>query len=189
MKQLTALTLLLTLVPACKGSDLQQDGTSGISDERPSLELLPTPFTADQIRNGCLPGSQFVFRIDEQGQPRAHQIMRFLESEGDIALVESWMESPAGEARGSREQVSVPWSELRDHALLPLGSTRERATITVEQGTHEGWHYVQPFDDERGQGFRNFWFADRFPGPPVLLTEVIAGEEVSRCELIARAMP
>lgn len=188
-KHFLPLSLLLVALGCQTDSAPAEDMDDSSGDTEAAVEVLPTPFTAEEIRGGCMPGTQVVFRLDVKGQPPMKQFMRFTEDDGENATVVSWMESTDGQPLGPRNTQVTAWSELRDHALLPEGTKRERASVTVEQGTHEGWHYVEPIKDERGEGTRSYWFADRFPGPPVLLVEVIGEEEVMRLELIARVMP
>ena len=189
MKKLTCLLALSGLLGACQGSSTLGNEGSDEADERVSVELLPTPFTAEEIRSACLPGSQLVFEVQAEGQATVRQFIRFVGDDGEQAQIESWTEALDGAPLQPRRREAVPWSELRDHALMPLGSTRERDTVSTELGELEGWHYTQPIADERGQGAREFWFADRFPGPPVLMIDTLDGREVLRMEIVARAMP
>lgn len=189
---------LLPLAAASLGSialtscTASEDGApEGVFEDEADADLvaLPTPYTAEQIQGGCLPGTMIVFRIEAVGQPTLHQTTRFTADDGETATIESWVETPEGTPMGSRNEQRSAWSELRDHALFPVGAARERETVSIEHGDYESWRYSMPFDDARGKGTTTMWFADRFPGPPILMTEVLDGAEVMRMEMIARAMP
>ena len=182
--------ILFSLVlTACQTDVVPADVEEGAAGDEVAVEVLPTPFTAEEIQAACMPGTQVVFRIEAQGHPPFRQYMRFSAGDDESATVETWTETLEGAPLGPRQTQTSAWSELRDHALLPLGSTRERATHEGVMGPYDGWRYVQPIDDERGTGQRELWFADRLPGPPLLVIETIGGETVSRVEMIARAMP
>lgn len=181
--------LCLALVLAAAGCRTAPATESNASiDVEAEGQVLPTPFTTEQIQAYCQPGAEIRFRVDGTGAGTLNQVMRFVADDGVNATVESWMEQ-GGQPLGPPSTEVSSWVELRDHARFPEGTTRERATITVKGGTFDGWAYTSEITDPRGTGVRTMWFADRMPGPPVLMTEVIDGEEVLRMEMIARVLP
>ena len=191
--------LALLIVPlACQPAEVAEPaetvepGETAESDEEApgsAGEVLPTPFTAEQIRVGCQAGTQVIYRIKMTGQPPIQQFMLFSDGDEVNATIESWAESANGEALGPRGTSVTPWTELRDHALLAAGSTRVHEVFATEQGELEGWHYTEHVDDARGKGTKELWFDQRFPGPPALLVETIDGVETMRMEMIARTLP
>jgi hypothetical protein len=187
MKMLPLLLPLLLVPFACQPAEVVEPDQD--AEVEVASEILPTPFTAEQIRGSCPPGTQVVYRIQLTDQPPMLQFMLFRDGDEVNATIESWAESGRGEPLGPRGTSVTPWTELRDHALLAAGSTRAQEKFTTEQGELEGWHYSEPVDDERGKGTREFWFDQRFPGPPALLVETVGGMETMRMEMIGRTLP
>ncbi len=146
------------------------------------------PYTAEQIRIACQPGTELHFRISGARGAPLTQVMRFTGDDGTRATLETWMEAH-GKPTGPPETQHAEWAELQSHASFPAGTVRERDTITVEAGTFDAWRYHSEFTDHRGSGHRTMWFADRTPGPPVLMSEYVGDVEVQRMELVARAKP
>jgi hypothetical protein len=54
-------------------------------------------------------------------------------------------------------------------------------------GTHEGWFYTVESDE--GDSVDEFFFADDYPGAPLLVVSSRGGSEVARMEQFARLRP
>jgi len=131
----------------------------------------PTPFTADEIRQGCPAGRTVTARTEAAGEPDRVDITVFVETDDRGALLES---------NGQRHRVT--WRELQNHASFPAEVT------TVHEDVVEG-----PLGRMDCLSYRvvaadtvsTFWFEKGRPGMPVLFTTEVAGALVSTTMVIA----
>ena len=80
------------------------------------------------------------------------------------------------------------WVELRDHATYPAGfTTRDRATRDTPLGELEGWVYW--LHDPEAKTLTEFFFADRYPGAPVIVRTTSEGLVVQELTQTARRPP
>jgi hypothetical protein len=146
-------------------------------------DFLPTPYTAEQIRDEWQPGLELTTHdTTPEGESWTRTTVREASAESvSFAVVTLGADlEPVGE-----ETVGeATWIQLRDHARFPASRAgRTRETRETAFGELEGWLYV--VDDEDG-GVSEFFFADRFPGPPVIYGKSRDGESVYRSEIIDR---
>jgi hypothetical protein len=138
------------------------------------IEDLPTPFTADEIRDACRPGRQLRLRIEQSGEEPMIRVSRYLEGDGQTAVQESWNESPSGEPLSEPTESRESWLELQDHASFPRASTEvAEETLEIPAGRFDCLRYTQTVED----GLRRFWFARALPGQPIRW-EISAGGQV-----------
>jgi hypothetical protein len=89
--------------------------------------LLPTPFTAAEIRRGCPPGRTIRLRVVPTDGPPYERVSRFVDCDAEGATVESWVVGDDGEQVGLATDRSS-WLDLQRHAAFPVDGT----TVTDE---------------------------------------------------------
>lgn len=125
--------------------------------------LLPTPFSADEIRAGCPEGRTLRLRVTPPDGASYFRKSRYTSCDADGTTIETWRVDehglPIGEVRTERST----WQELEDHASFPADQTDvESATIALAMGTYPCQVYTVG-----GPSGPRFWFALAFPGMPV----------------------
>jgi len=124
----------------------------------------PTPFSAQDIRQGCPPGRTVRALVVQAGQEPYVRVTRFLTGDDDGGNQEFWNESLDGTRLTEPETGHAIWRELQGHASMPA----ERTEITEEQieipaGRFACLRYTRT--DEGSVGV--FWFAKAAPGMPL----------------------
>ncbi|MFJ4223784.1 hypothetical protein [Microbacterium sp. NPDC089695] len=118
--------------------------------------LLPTPFTADEIRDATGTGKTIRIRVDRPDGTHALRVNLFRDADAEGATLERWDESAPGDVAANR----VTWTELQGHAAFDATTTRVSSeTITTELGDLVCLRY----DTTDGV----FWFSLEHPGMPV----------------------
>jgi hypothetical protein len=134
----------------------------------------PTPFTADEIRDGCPSGRTLRLRMEAVGDEPFLRVSRFLDPDDDGTTLERSRQSLDGEPMGEPESGRFSWRELQANASFPAElTTIESMTIETELGPLDCLRYTVRDDD----GENSFWFAKELPGPPVRY-EIVAGGTV-----------
>ncbi|WP_394830683.1 hypothetical protein LVJ94_29665 [Pendulispora rubella] len=146
-------------------------------------DAAPIPYTAEQIRDACPPGSTRIFRIEEVGQPVLRNIIRFVAATPEEAEIEIAVTDESGLEAEPTKRERVPWEKLRQHAAFP----RARTTITDETvatpaGTFAVKMYVVQGD---GDQVKRFAFAKSLPGPPVMYATDKGGIRVMTSTLVS----
>lgn len=133
--------------------------------------VLPTPFTAEQIKHASPAGRTVRMLVEQAGQPPQRQVNRFDEVDEDGCVIESWAELPDG-TRTPAERVTVTWAELQRHAAFPAArTTHDRVMLTTGLGEMLCDRYVV-----RGEKVMTFWFDTGRPGMPVVYEHAVDGE-------------
>lgn len=146
---------------------------------------LPTPFTAEEIRDGNPVGSVIRLRVERAGADSMIHVSSYLSADERGAVRESWDETLDGERVGEAEQSRETWLELQEHASFLAGSTRiDEEVIELPIGRLECLRYTQTTED----GTRTFWFARDLPGQPVRWEIRSGGELVTSVEAIEVAV-
>lgn len=157
-------------------------------ENRISPETLPTPYSADEIREASPPGHTTVYRIQLKGEPPMRRISTFLAG-GDpgIARFVAVEENGLGERIGEPQTAEATWTELQAHAAFPESMTRiGEDQVSTPAGDYDCWLYTLtrnlPTDTEDGlratTSITRFWFAKELPGPPVMLEQEVNGETI-----------
>ncbi|WP_159577247.1 hypothetical protein [Microbacterium sp. 8M] len=122
--------------------------------------LLPTPFTAAEIRDALRGGATIRIRTDAPDSTVAERINRFSDGDEDGATLTS---HPAGDP-GAAGAKRVTWRELQAHAAFPA----ERTTVGSDTIEHPlGRLECRRYDVRDDDGDTVFWFALAYPGMPV----------------------
>jgi hypothetical protein len=148
--------------------------------------LLPTPFTASEIREGCPDGRLIRLLVEVDGQAPMHRTNRFRDGDAEGATFESQRLTLDDEPVGAVEAGRTTWHELQAHASFPADSTtRTAVTIETPLGTLECLRYTQI----EGESVSTFWFATSAPGMPIRYESEDAGRLVSRVTVIENVLP
>jgi len=144
-------------------------------------DLLPPPFTADQIRAASPAGKTLHFRVTDGAGERTTGL-RFVECDAEGAVIETWVLSEDGEETERRRSPKVSWAELRDHARFdPTRAVRKRARLVISRRPFDGWLYTVLGDDGL---VTHFYFAVDRPGPPVRMEQKRNRERILLQELV-----
>lgn len=163
--------LCLTLIALLWGCQPAQDTASEEADDQAATEtpaapeILPQPFTAEQIRDEWVPGFQLKM---SRRTSEALELERWtvVAADDEGAEIEYATLEESGAVVGEPRVDRTLWTELRDHASFPAQqATREEATRTTELGELDGWLYTVT-DPEAGT-VTEFFFAKDLPGAPV----------------------
>jgi hypothetical protein len=85
--------------------------------------LLPTPFSADEIRDGCPAGRTIRLLVEPASGASYERINRFVDCDADGATIESWVVGADGEPVDHSSARSA-WLDLQRHASFPVATTR-----------------------------------------------------------------
>jgi hypothetical protein len=164
--------------------------------------LLPTPFTADEIRAGCPDGRTIrLFVEPAEGEP-FERVNRFVEGDESGATLERWWVGPDGLVDGEVERERTSWVDLQRHAAFPAErTTRSRETIELPIGHVECLRYdvrpeasvdaaelapgVVPRGATAGWPVATFWFSPAHPGMPVRYEQPGVGGAVDRTTMVS----
>lgn len=148
-------------------------------------QMLPTPFTAEQLRDAMPTGTHIVLRVtDSEGTSQLDWTVEENTPEGMVWR--SLVDLP-GDADPPPERKKAAWVELQKHAEFPASDARRRRTrFSTPWGVMTGWRYDVREKTEAGVVRSRFWFADEMPGPPVRMMVVDANGDHSELVQIAR---
>jgi hypothetical protein len=143
--------------------------------ESPELEMLPTPFTAEQLRDEWVPGLRVELHRWTPSD-EAFERWRVVAADADSVEIETVRIDKEGAPVGEPETRRSRWTELRDHASYPASvASRQRQTRSTKLGELEGWLYT--LQDPKAGSTSELFFADSLPGAPVEMT-VRSGDEI-----------
>ncbi|WP_194421277.1 hypothetical protein [Microbacterium abyssi] len=128
--------------------------------------LLPTPFTADQIRDAARGGKTIRMLVEEPDGSTRFRVNRFRDPDDEGAMLERWTSGPTGIVEGEITSSRVTWRELQGHAAFPADlTTLSSETLKLPIGRVECLRYeVRESADAEPD---TFWFATAHPGMPV----------------------
>jgi len=118
--------------------------------------LLPTPFTADEIRDATGAGSVIRLLLEGPDGPLAEHVNRFHDTDPEGATLDRWAVADPKAIVSDR----VTWTELQGHAAFDVGTT---SVSTVSLTTPLGDLTCRRYDTADGV----FWFSIDHPGMPV----------------------
>ncbi len=130
-------------------------------------ELLPFPFSAEQIRDAWQPG--LVYMIENKtpkGVARQRWTVQSADADGvDIEYADV---AEDGTAMGEPRVQRALWTELRDHASFPAAfSTLQEVRQTTALGELDGYLYTVV--NEAAKMTTEFFFAASMPGAPMYM--------------------
>ncbi|WP_350348506.1 hypothetical protein ABIQ69_00845 [Agromyces sp. G08B096] len=132
--------------------------------------LLPTPFTADEIRAATGRGKTIRILVEAPGGVRFERINRFTDCDGDGATLARWRLTAVGAAAdavdGEIARGRVAWRELQGHAAFPADRTTVvEETVELPLGRLACLRYDTR--DRPDDPVETFWVAREHPGMPV----------------------
>lgn len=147
--------------------------------DAPAPATLPTPYSAEQIRDAWQPGLRVETRTTETGAETRVR-MTVVAAGAETCKIRRELLDSSGAASEAPREFTAKWSELRDHALFETAkATRERADCRSQLGALPGWRYEVAMPDQETV---RMCFADETPGPPVEYERLRGGEVLSRTE-------
>ena len=128
----------------------------------------PTPFSAAEIRDHCVPGRTVRSLIVEgAGEPYVG-VTRFVSGDDEGADQEFWRETPDGTRLTEPQRRRSTWLEFQGHASMPADTTEiAEEEIEIPAGRYACLRYARRDDD----GVSTFWFARSAPGMPLRFEE------------------
>lgn len=128
--------------------------------------LLPTPFTADEIRDAASGGKTIRILVEEPDGTTVHRVNRFRDLDAEGATLERWTSGPTGIVQGEIASSRVTWRELQGHATFRAEQTTlSSETLELPIGSVDCLRYeVRDSADAEPDVF---WFATAHPGMPV----------------------
>jgi len=192
MKQWILLLSLLACLPATGASDMPPEANRLQSDH------LPTPYSAEEIRERCRPGYTVIHKVTFVGREPILRMTVFLHSEEDMAKFGGRELRMDGTAIRYMQPSESTWEELQSHASWPESRAEVVSeTIEVPAGTFDCWKYTvtSPKNETTPDGeelpVRQLvaWFAKDLPGHPVKMLQQLDGQTVMAMELMETEMP
>lgn len=124
----------------------------------------PTPFTADEIREGSPDGRTVLVQHDFPNADPQFWKTRFVSSDETGPEVVNQQVEADGTPIGSETKMRVTWDELQAHASFPKEvTTIEETTTRTPLGEVECLLYTVSDGVEE----KKLWFARTLPGMPV----------------------
>lgn len=124
--------------------------------------LLPTPFTAAEIRRAAGNGLTIVLFVESPDGSQHERINRFEQTDAEGATLRAWFTDAPEDAVTSR----VTWRELQEHASFP----RAHTTVTDEDlALPFGRVTCRRYEiaDAPDAPVETYWFSLAHPGMPV----------------------
>jgi hypothetical protein len=118
--------------------------------------LLPTPFTADEIRDATGAGRLIRLLLEGPDGPMGEHVNRFSDTDEEGATLDRWATEDPNAVVSNR----VTWAELQGHAAFDADTT---SVSTVSLSTPLGALTCRRYDTDDGV----FWFSMAHPGMPV----------------------
>jgi hypothetical protein len=146
---------------------------------------LPTPFSADQIRDACQVGRLIRIRMEVPGEPPTYREVRYRAADPHHATQAFTPTDADGQPIGASVVRESTWLDLQGHASQPADhTTLAEETIELSWGSEPCWRY----DRTDGAEETRFWFAQRLPGMPVVVETWAGGRLVQRSEVLSNTV-
>ncbi|MFF2372243.1 hypothetical protein [Agromyces sp. NPDC058110] len=131
--------------------------------------LLPTPFTADEIRDATGAGKTIRLVVEGPGDERFARVNRFVDCDAEGATLLQWRLDEGGGVDGEVAIGRVTWRELQGHAAFPAATTVRTSEVLELDGLGrlDCLRYAVRDDGDPAASATTFWFALAHPGMPV----------------------
>lgn len=135
---------------------------------KPAVEMAPTPYTAEEIREACPVGRKIVLRVVEKDKPEVLHVIEFRNNDAQGTDLHMTVTEPSGKVLDTSDK-HVTWAELRSHAEFPKDRTvvTHRTTMTP-LGALESVVYKVTEGEGPDETVSTYHFATKLPGPPVV---------------------
>lgn len=145
---------------------------------------LPTPFSADQIRDAMVEGLRMTLHMQVEGGEQWER-WTVLAHDDEGVEIEFAPVDDEGFVTGYPRKERNTWTALRDHAKFASDRAhREPTKKSTRLGTFEGWTYV--VSDPTEGTVTEFFFANECPGPPLEFETKKDGATLVKMEVVAR---
>jgi hypothetical protein len=140
-------------------------------------ELLPTPFSPEQIRDATPPGLTVDLRSEAPGEPPGGTRFEFTEVGPERVVFRVTALDAEGSPTAAPRIRESTWAELTAHASFSAKlAVRRRVTFEGLGATHDGWLYTLRTAKDGHQEVHRFWFSDAHPGHPLRYEHEIDGK-------------
>jgi len=154
-------------------------------EKRLEKDHAPTPYTAAEIRSGCLEGRTSTYLMEVPGRDAFRQTLRFAKCDAEGADLEMSRTKTDGTPMGEPVKARETWKEFQSHGSFPEKDTKiSEETITLPAGKFECVVYAVTVTQGEKTGIRRFHFAKKLPGPPVKVVVELDGKVVSTMTLV-----
>ena len=174
--------LLLLLVASAHGEEAKPKARD---PRRLKPDHAPTPYTADQIRDGCRDGRTSTYRIEAPRRKTILQTLRFSNGTDKGCDLEVTRKTEDGTLFGKPTTARAPWAQLQSHASFPEKLTKVTdAEVTTPAGKFDCLLYT--VTTRRGEitTVVRAYFAKKLPGPPVKRVVEMNGKVIHTMTLV-----
>lgn len=173
----------LLFVSACAG--VAEDSSLPPDANKMRADHAPTPFSADEIREGCPEGRSVKYELALGNGKKQFRVITFTGNSATSAKMESVVLDAAGKPLGTAQVGEASWKDLQSHASFPATQTRITSeSRTTPAGTFACWRYDVLVSDDGVSKERRFWFAKDLPGSPLVVEEIAGGQQVMQMTMI-----
>jgi hypothetical protein len=177
-----AVIVLLAVFP---GPGLDADSNLPPGSNRLQPDHAPTPFSAEEIREGCPRNRRVVFQVETFNQPVVFQTLTFVSVYEEKVVFETLTTGMDGKRIGSKQLTTGTWKDLQSHASFPQAQTKIRKeSFTVPAGTFDCWRYEVTLQKDGKTDTQHFWFALKLPGPPICFEEAVDGKVIYKLTML-----
>ncbi|MCB1044790.1 MAG: hypothetical protein KDC35_17740 [Acidobacteria bacterium] len=145
----------------------------------------PTPYSADEIREGCPDGRTTKTRLWSAESGTTVMTTRFHSGTPEQATFEVISANEQGDRIGQPQEGKAAWSELQRHASFPREHTTiEEVTLDADLGPKACWKYTVTQPDSAQAIVTEYWFAKDLPGPPILMVQRVNNRKTMTMTMI-----
>ena len=141
----------------------------------------PTPFTADEIRDGCPEGRTIGLLIEPRDGDPYLTINRFVTVDEEGADHQTESLTMEGEPIDEPAEIRTKWAEFQSHASFPEEQTRIDTEVLE---TRMGELQCKRYTVTDGPTTDVYWFAIDKPGMPVKVETTSPGGVAYRMTMI-----
>lgn len=194
MKTLPFLLIAALVLAGCAGDGAHDaatddagatvEGGAAADIAAPAVELLPFPFTAEEIRGELRPGLIIELQSTMPGQ-EARMRWTVVTADAERVQIDYQPIDAEGNPVAPSQIRPSTWAELRDHASFPAATaTREWVSRETALGPLDGWFYTVP--DAASGTVTTYFFAGSLPGAPVQMRTEKDGQLVMEMQQVSR---
>jgi hypothetical protein len=144
--------------------------------------LLPTPFSAAEIRAGCPAGRTIRLLVESASGPDVVRTSRYVQVDTEGAEIEDTVSTLDGQPLGETRTSRASWRDLQAHAAFPVDAT---VVADDELTLPLGVIACRLYTMTDGDRVHRFWFSSAHPGMPVRYSSEESGAVVSRVTMEA----
>ncbi len=142
---------------------------------------VPTPFSADQIRDGCPAGRTILIREGAAGEEPSFRRIAFTSIDAEASVQDLQAADATGAPVGDASLGRATWLDLQRHASQPADvTTVQEVRLALPFGDFDCWLYTV----QRPDAELRFWFAKELPGMPVQIEKWVDGSIARRTLMI-----